>query len=95
MEKNKKEEEIKNPVRKDVTPQETTTPAALSDLLKDIDANQLQVLIQLLRATKRPTDTAPTATPQNFIQQFALYENGATIRLYVWVNGTWRYAGLT
>jgi hypothetical protein len=37
----------------------------------------------------------PTYSPKSFYDQFYLYENGATRRLYVYVNGTWRYSALT
>jgi hypothetical protein len=45
--------------------------------------------------TKQPVSVAPTYTPKNFYEQIVLYVNGATIRLYVYVNGTWRYSALT
>lgn len=52
-------------------------------------------LIHALRKKKRPVSAVPTYVPRNLIEQFVLYENGATRRLYVWVEGTWRYAALT
>lgn len=38
--------------------------------------------------------TAPT-DPPGYQISFALYENGATRRFYVFFNGAWRYATLT
>lgn len=40
---------------------------------------------------------APTWTPTGFPEQFAIYKNGATIRLYCYdtVNKAWRYTALT
>ena len=40
-------------------------------------------------------DTVPTYNPKTFFEQFVLYENGSTYRLYVYLNGTWRYVSLT
>ena len=39
----------------------------------------------------------PTWTPKTFKDQFAVYKNGSTYRLYVYdtANGAWRYASLT
>lgn len=39
-------------------------------------------------------NTAPTDPPRYPIS-FALYENGATRRFYVFFNGAWRFATLT
>lgn len=39
--------------------------------------------------------SAPTHVPKRLVDQIILYESGATRRLYVYVNGTWRYVALT
>lgn len=39
--------------------------------------------------------SAPTYNPTTFFEQFYLYESGSTYRLYVYLNGTWRYVDLT
>lgn len=52
-------------------------------------------IFQMLRTVRRPVSTAPTFIPKNFLEMFQIYENGATIRLYVYVNRTWRYVVLT
>lgn len=52
-------------------------------------------IFQMLRTIRRPVSTAPTFIPKNFLEMFQIYENGATIRLYVYVNRTWRYTTLT
>ena len=44
---------------------------------------------------KQPVASAPTAIPKNFYEQFQIYENGATKRLYIYVGTTWRYVALT
>jgi len=42
-------------------------------------------------------DAVPTHEPKGFYDQFKMYVNGATLRLYMYdyTNGTWRYATLT
>ena len=45
----------------------------------------------------RTVDTAPTHTPRNLFEQFAIYTNGATLRFY-WrdtTNNTWHYITAT
>lgn len=39
------------------------------------------------------TSTTPTDSPRN--GTLRLYENGATIRIYAYLNNVWRYANLT
>ena len=38
--------------------------------------------------------SAPTYIPKTFFEQFFLYKNGATYRLYVYVD-TWKYVALS
>jgi hypothetical protein len=54
---------------------------------------RLGAILQLLRDIPI-LDTAPTDTPRTPIS-FALYENGATRRFYIFFNGNWRYVTLT
>jgi hypothetical protein len=54
----------------------------------------LPLLVALL-TPKTHLTTAPTFIPQNLLEAIQLYESGATRRLYVFVNGTWRYTALT
>lgn len=89
----KKKDEIQNPTVTRHKPADTSVKE--TPLPPDIDQNQMQVIIQALRQTKRPLSVAPTNTPQNLLQQFEIYESGATRRIYFWVAGTWRYATLT
>ena len=65
------------------------------DDFKQIDFEGFMPFLVALRAVKRPLSAAPTRTPKNLIEQFELYESGVTRRLYVYVNGTWRYVALT
>tara|TARA_B100000508_G_C11460132_1_gene278814 strand:- start:2271 stop:2555 length:285 start_codon:yes stop_codon:yes gene_type:complete len=55
----------------------------------------LSALVNELKEVRRPVDAVPTYTPKNFLQQFVLYESGATRRLYVYMNGGWYYETLT
>jgi hypothetical protein len=54
---------------------------------------RLGAILQLLRDIPI-LDTAPIDTPRTPIS-FALYENGATRRFYIFFNGNWRYVTLT
>ena len=54
-----------------------------------------RLLLDLLSRVKKHRATVPTHTPRNLLEQFELYENGADYRLYVYLNGTWRYVTLT
>lgn len=54
---------------------------------------QLGSILRLLRDIPI-VDTAPTDTPRTPIS-FALYENGATRRFYIFFNGNWRFVALT
>lgn len=48
-----------------------------------------------MKTVKRAVATAPTLTPKNFYEQIQFYESGGVQRIYVWVEGTWRYVTLT
>ena len=39
-------------------------------------------------------DSAPTYYPKTFFEQFYLYKNGATYRLYIYVD-SWKYVALS
>ena len=54
-------------------------------------------LASVLNTSARHVDTAPSYTPKNLLEQFVLYKNGSTYRLYVWFGPDegWRYVGLT
>jgi hypothetical protein len=65
------------------------------DDLKQMDLEGYIPLLAALRKVKRPVSTAPTHTPQTFVEQFVVYESGATRRLYIYVGTAWRYVALT
>lgn len=54
-------------------------------------------LLAALQAMKVPVSSAPTYTPQNLLDQFVIYKNGSTYRIYVWLDkaSTWHYVALT
>jgi len=52
-------------------------------------------LLEELKTVRRAVSATPTYTPKNFLEQFVLYESGATRRLYIYVNRSWRYVALT
>lgn len=54
----------------------------------------LPLLVSLL-APKSHLTAAPTFIPQNLLEAIQLYDDGAARRLYVYLDGTWRYTTLT
>ena len=49
-----------------------------------------------LRTTFKTRSTIPSYVPRNFTEQFVLYANGTTFRLYIYIVGTgWKYTNLT
>jgi len=45
--------------------------------------------------TQESVSTVPTYIPKTFLEQFVLYDDDTNQRLYVYVNGAWKYATLT
>lgn len=62
---------------------------------KTLDIDEFIVVLKAMNSQKRHITTAPTNVPLNFWQQFEFYDSGGTRRLYVYINGTWRYVALT
>ncbi len=56
---------------------------------------QYLVFLEAMKKVKKSIDYAPTNTPKNFYDQFQFYDDGVDYRLYLFVNGTWRYVALT
>jgi hypothetical protein len=71
-------------------------PALVSEPHEKLDSFEefLPLLLQA-RLPIRHTATAPTDVPIFFLDHFRTYDDGAARRLYVYVNGTWRYSTLT
>lgn len=44
---------------------------------------------------KQHWTAAPTYTPNNFFDQIVFYDDGVNFRVYLYINGTWRYVALT
>lgn len=55
---------------------------------------QLMPVLHKLRSIKQSVDTAPTYTPQSYLDQFVFYENSGVARLYLHIAGTWYYVAL-
>ncbi len=68
------------------TPQQQLTPATL---------DEFQPIISKLRMPRRHLTTAPTFTPKTFIDSIQFYDDGTNRRVYLYINGTWRYVALT
>lgn len=60
-----------------------------------IDPEELAPLLFALRTPRRHLTSAPDFVPQTFLEQIQLYDDGVDRRLYLYVNGTWRYVALT
>jgi hypothetical protein len=63
--------------------------------IKPLSLDEYQPILEALRRPRRPLSSAPTATPKSFVDMIQFYENGATRRLYIYINATWRYVALT
>lgn len=80
-------------VKEEKTPVSTVPPIPPSSL--PLELGQYLVILEGLKTVKRHLTAAPTFVPQNFADQIQLYDDGVDRRIYVYVNGTWRYAALT
>lgn len=87
--KNKKEEEIEI-----IEPEKSTQDSPSPDQNKN-DISQYITFLEAMKVTKRHLEFAPTLTPKNFYDQIQFLDDGVDVRLYLWINGTWRYVDLT
>jgi hypothetical protein len=60
----------------------------------DFEQTYEPLLSRMIRPKKHLT-AVPTFVPQSAFDQWQLYDDGVNRRLYVYVNGTWRYTALT
>jgi hypothetical protein len=62
-----------------------------------IQAPQAPLRVEDILGNFPQVTATPTWTPKTFRDQFAIYKNGSTYRLYVYdtANNAWRYASLT
>lgn len=82
-------ENVKDPQQQDPSPQqEKIVP------FKEGIAPYL-VFLEAMRVNKKHLVTAPTFTPKNFYEQIQFYDTGGVRRLYLYINGDWRYVVLT
>lgn len=51
--------------------------------------------LEAMKTNKRHTEVAPTFTPKTFYEQVQFYDDGVNRRLYLYINGDWRYVALT
>ena len=58
----------------------------IDNLQDDFDASQ---------KIKRNSSSAPTHSPKNWYEQMYLYKDGATYRLYINIDNTWKYINLS
>ncbi len=93
MEKEKTTQE--KTINIDLNKVENTTNELGGEQVFSNDLSFIKTSLFISNKIKKHTSTAPTYNPKNFNEQIVLYEDGATIRLYLWVNGTWRYVALT
>lgn len=52
-------------------------------------------ILQILRAPAKFLTSAPTYTPKSFVESIQFFDDGVDFRLYLYINGTWRYVALT
>lgn len=79
----------------DNTPKETVQSTPLENIPFSQGIAPYLSFLEAMRVTKKSIDTAPTFTPKNFYEQIQFYENGATHRIYIHINGSWYYVALT
>lgn len=59
------------------------------------DISTYLAVLEALQRPKRHLTTAPTFIPRNLTEQIQFYDSGGVRRLYVYLNGAWRYVTLT
>ena len=65
---------------------------------KDLEEQDRELIFNFVKQMLLPKAhiaVAPTFTPKNFWEQVQLFDDGVDIRLYLFVNNTWRYVALT
>lgn len=81
-------EEQKNDevVVEDTKPASETLPFKLEDYI---------ATLQILRSTAKFLTVAPTFIPKSFVESIQFFDDGVDVRLYLYINSTWRYVILT
>jgi hypothetical protein len=63
--------------------------------LKPNTLDEYTPIIETLRRPRRHLTSAPTFTPKSLLDQIQFFDDGTNRRVYIYVNGAWRYASLT
>ena len=74
------------------------TPTAQTDAPQPevpVNVDNYLVLLESMLKPSRHITAAPTIVPRNFADQFQFYDDGVNRRIYLYINGVWRYAALT
>ena len=64
------------------------------DSQSQTDQNLLLIL-KLFSQVKKHITAAPTHIPRNFFESIEFYDDTTNFRIYLYINGTWRYVALT
>ena len=81
------------PDKKTEQPIEVLRPA--TQALPPLVGPNTRVRIEDLQGLFKSISSVPTHSPRNFYEQIVFYKNGATYRLYFYVEDSWHYASLT
>jgi len=60
-----------------------------------VSLDDFLTFLEILRQIKRHRITTPTHKPKSFLEQIEFYDDGTNRRLYLYINGVWRYVALT
>ena len=75
---------------------ENNNPEKYTGVAKDDMFNSLRILDSwTMTNIKRHVTVVPTNIPKNKDEQIVFYKNGTEYRLYIWINGTWKYLSFT
>jgi hypothetical protein len=59
------------------------------------DMAKMIPIFDMLRKPKYHLTATPTFKPKTFLEQIQFYDDATNRRLYLYINGTWRYVTLT
>lgn len=97
-----KDETVKNEEIETVSTEENTGGSDQASTEPSSTSKEIQkalspyvAFLEGMRTIKPHIDTAPTFTPKNFFEQIQFYDDGANYRIYIYINGDWRYVALT
>jgi len=84
-----------NTVNIDMNNAEEVITELSGEQIFDDDLAFIKTSLFISNQLKKHTANVPTYSPKTFNEQIVFYHNGATIRLYIWMNSAWRYIALT